>query len=118
MLTAAMEGPPGEVHVDVALVETDSLDDPLVMLDVTQLLIDHRLLLVGYPEGLITTRTCGYEGGEGSADQRLSWLLKEGQIVGGFSVEETADALGVSAQTVMRDWKLARAWLTRELGHT
>ena len=37
------------------------------------------------------------------------------RFFGGFSVEETADALGVSPQTVMRDWKLARAWLAREL---
>ena len=34
---------------------------------------------------------------------------------GGLSVEETADALGVSPQTVLRDWKLARAWLAVEL---
>ena len=37
------------------------------------------------------------------------------RFFGGLSVEETADALSVSAQTVMRDWKLARAWLGREL---
>ena len=34
---------------------------------------------------------------------------------GGLSVEETAEALGVSPQTVLRDWKLARAWLAVEL---
>jgi RNA polymerase sigma-70 factor, ECF subfamily len=34
---------------------------------------------------------------------------------GGLSVEEAAEALGVSAQTVLRDWKLARAWLAVEL---
>lgn len=39
----------------------------------------------------------------------------EMRFFGGLSVEETAEALGVSAQTVMRDWKLARAWLAREL---
>jgi RNA polymerase sigma factor (TIGR02999 family) len=33
----------------------------------------------------------------------------------GLSVEETGEALGVSPQTVMRDWKLARAWLGVEL---
>jgi RNA polymerase sigma factor (TIGR02999 family) len=33
----------------------------------------------------------------------------------GLSVDETAEVLGVSPQTVMRDWKLARAWLNREL---
>jgi RNA polymerase sigma-70 factor, ECF subfamily len=37
------------------------------------------------------------------------------RFFGGLSVEETADALGVSPQTVMRDWKLARAWLAVEL---
>jgi RNA polymerase sigma factor (TIGR02999 family) len=33
----------------------------------------------------------------------------------GLSVEETAAALQVSPQTVMRDWRLARAWLAVEL---
>jgi RNA polymerase sigma factor (TIGR02999 family) len=37
------------------------------------------------------------------------------RFFGGLSVDETAEALRVSPQTVMRDWKLARAWLTREL---
>ena len=37
------------------------------------------------------------------------------RFFGGMSVEETADALEVSPQTVMRDWKLARAWLAVEL---
>ena len=34
---------------------------------------------------------------------------------GGLSVEETADVLAVSPETVMRDWKYARSWLLREL---
>lgn len=33
----------------------------------------------------------------------------------GLSVEESAEVLGVSPETVMRDWKMAKAWLTREL---
>ena len=37
------------------------------------------------------------------------------RIFGGLSVEETAAALGVSSDTVSRDWKLAKAWLAREL---
>jgi RNA polymerase sigma factor (TIGR02999 family) len=37
------------------------------------------------------------------------------RFFGGLSVEETAAALQVSPQTVMRDWRLARAWLAREL---
>jgi RNA polymerase sigma factor (TIGR02999 family) len=45
---------------------------------------------------------------------------RRGQVVelrffGGLSVPETAAVLDVSAETVMRDWKLARAWLRREL---
>jgi RNA polymerase sigma factor (TIGR02999 family) len=37
------------------------------------------------------------------------------RFFGGLSVDETAEALRVSPQTVMRDWKLARAWLAVEL---
>jgi RNA polymerase sigma-70 factor (ECF subfamily) len=37
------------------------------------------------------------------------------RFFGGLSVEETAEALNVPADTVMRDWKLAKAWLLREL---
>ena len=34
---------------------------------------------------------------------------------GGLSVEETAEVLKISPETVMRDWKFAKAWLAREL---
>jgi len=34
---------------------------------------------------------------------------------GGLSVEEAASVLGISAETVMRDWKFAKTWLLREL---
>jgi RNA polymerase sigma-70 factor, ECF subfamily len=34
---------------------------------------------------------------------------------GGLSVEETAQVLSVSSDTVMRDWRLARSWLRRQL---
>jgi RNA polymerase sigma factor (TIGR02999 family) len=37
------------------------------------------------------------------------------RFFGGLSVEETAEFLQISPQSVMRDWRLARAWLTREL---
>ena len=45
---------------------------------------------------------------------------RKGQVVelrffGGLSVEETAEALQVSTGTVMRDWRLAKVWLLREL---
>jgi RNA polymerase sigma factor (TIGR02999 family) len=37
------------------------------------------------------------------------------RFFGGLSVDETAKVLALSPQAVMRDWRLARAWLTREL---
>ena len=37
------------------------------------------------------------------------------RFFGGLSVEETAQALAISPQTVMRHWKVARAWLVREV---
>lgn len=43
--------------------------------------------------------------------------IVECRFYGGMSLEETADALGVSLATVKRDWTLARAWLNRELSH-
>jgi RNA polymerase sigma factor (TIGR02999 family) len=37
------------------------------------------------------------------------------RFFGGLNVEETAEALKVSSETVKRDWRLAKAWLLREL---
>ena len=39
------------------------------------------------------------------------------RFFGGLTVEETAAVLKVSSETVMRDWKMAKAWLLRELSH-
>jgi RNA polymerase sigma factor (TIGR02999 family) len=47
-------------------------------------------------------------------DERKSKVI-ELRFFGGLTVEETAEALGMSEDTVMRDWKFARAWLLREL---
>jgi RNA polymerase sigma factor (sigma-70 family) len=47
-------------------------------------------------------------------DERKSRVV-ELRFFGGLSVNETAHALGVSVDTVMRDWKFAKAWLLREL---
>jgi RNA polymerase sigma-70 factor, ECF subfamily len=57
-------------------------------------------------------------------DDALASLSKldsrKGRIVelryfGGMSVEETAEALRISPETAKRDWKMAKAWLLREL---
>lgn len=47
-------------------------------------------------------------------DERKSRVV-ELRFFGGLSVEDTATVLKVSPETVMRDWKLAKAWLLREL---
>jgi RNA polymerase sigma factor (TIGR02999 family) len=47
-------------------------------------------------------------------DERKSRVV-EMRFFGGLTVEETASVLAVSPDTVMRDWKLAKAWLLREL---
>jgi RNA polymerase sigma-70 factor, ECF subfamily len=47
-------------------------------------------------------------------DERQSRVV-ELRFFGGLSVEETAAVLGISGETVARDWKLARAWLMREM---
>ena len=47
-------------------------------------------------------------------DERKSKVI-ELRFFGGLSVEETAQVLNVSVDTVMRDWKLAKAWLLGEM---
>ena len=60
-------------------------------------------------------------------DDALSSLAKldsqqsrvvELRFFGGLSIEETAEALGISPSTVNRDWNTARVWLHRELDRT
>lgn len=47
-------------------------------------------------------------------DARKSQVV-ELRFFGGLSVEETAEALNVSPETVLRDWRLAKVWLLREI---
>ena len=60
-------------------------------------------------------------------DEALSRLSKlhrrQGEVIelrffGGLSVEETATILQVSSETVMLDWRAAKAWLHKELGQS
>jgi RNA polymerase sigma factor (TIGR02999 family) len=52
-----------------------------------------------------------------AVDERKCRVV-EMRYFGGLSVDETAEALGVSAETVKRDWRLARLWLAREMQRT
>ncbi len=47
-------------------------------------------------------------------DPRKSQVV-ELRFFGGLSVQETAEALHISPETVMRDWQMAKVWLLREL---
>ena len=49
-----------------------------------------------------------------AVDSRKSMVV-EMRYFGGLSIEETAEAMGVSVGTVNRDWRLARSWLIREM---
>jgi len=49
-----------------------------------------------------------------AVDARKSQVV-ELRFFGGMTAEETAEVLGVSPDTVLRDWKLARTWLAREM---
>ena len=73
-------------------------------------------------EALIAARTRGAE--VLALDEALTSLSKvdprKGRVVelryfGGLSVEETAEVLRMSPETAKRDWKIAKAWLLREL---
>jgi len=53
-----------------------------------------------------------------AADDPRKAQVVELRFFGGLSVEETAEALGISVRTVHTDWALARAWLYRTLTST
>jgi RNA polymerase sigma factor (TIGR02999 family) len=42
-------------------------------------------------------------------------VMVESRFFGGFDVAETAELLGISEATVLRDWRAAKAWLSHEL---
>jgi RNA polymerase sigma-70 factor (ECF subfamily) len=76
-------------------------------------------------EALLGTRVRGVE--VLALDDALASLAKldarKGRVVelrffGGLSVEETAEVLRISPETVLRDWKMAKVWLFRELSAT
>jgi len=52
--------------------------------------------------------------GLGAFDARMSQVV-ELRFFGGLTVDETANVLNVSPETVMREWKTAKAWLLREI---
>ena len=51
----------------------------------------------------------------GQMDDRLRSVI-ELRFFGGLSINDTAEVLAVSRSTVIRDWRVAQAWLAREVG--
>jgi transposase-like protein len=49
------------------------------------------------------------------ASTRDKAAMVECRFFGGMDIPETASVLGVSEATVLRDWRVAKAWLAREL---
>jgi len=78
---------------------------PHVVLDEALVSCEPRADLVALDEALTALATI---------DDRKSQVV-ELRFFGGLGVEETAEVLKVSPETVKRDWKLAKAWLRREL---
>ena len=79
--------------------EAVSLDEALIMLQ------ERRPDLVALDDALDALA---------AIDSRRGRVV-ELRFFGGLTVEETAEVLKVSPETVMHDWKLAKAWLMREL---
>jgi RNA polymerase sigma factor (TIGR02999 family) len=52
-----------------------------------------------------------------AVDPRKSRIV-ELRFFGGLSVKETAEVVKVSSDTVLRDWKMARAWLLTEISRS
>ena len=77
---------------------------------------------VSFDEGLVVSTEPGADllavdealAAFAALDARKAHVV-ELRFFGGLTVDETAEALNVSPETVMRDWKLAKVWLAREL---
>ena len=98
-----------------------------------RVLIDHARAHAaekrGGPQGKVSLEEANVPTGERAMElvelddalQRLAEVFpRKGKVVelrffGGFSVEETADILGVSDKTVMREWESAKLWLYRQM---
>ncbi len=65
------------------------------------------------PEGVIELNRA-LEALEASNPRQVR--VVECRFFAGLSIEETSEALGVSAPTVKRDWRFARAWLSEQMG--
>jgi RNA polymerase sigma factor (TIGR02999 family) len=80
---------------------------------VRRLPLDNALLITPEPELDVLAVDRALEA-FAKIDPRKSQVV-ELRFFGGLSVAETAEVLGLSAETVKRDWRVAKLWLSREL---
>ena len=81
--------------------------------EVRKFALDENLVMPGMKDGSIVALDDALKA-LSEVDARKSKVV-ELRFFGGLSVEETAEVLKVSQDTVMRDWRLAKAWLYRQL---
>jgi RNA polymerase sigma factor (TIGR02999 family) len=79
----------------------------------TRVALDAELTIAGAPNVDVVALDDALES-LSRTDQRRSRVV-ELRFFGGLTVEETAAVLDVSPETVMRDWKVAKAWLFKQL---
>jgi RNA polymerase sigma factor (TIGR02999 family) len=75
--------------------------------------LDEELVVAGGPDRDLVSLDDALQA-LATFDERKARVV-EMRFFGGLSVEETAEVLKVSPQTVLRDWKLAKVWLLREM---
>jgi len=81
---------------------------------------DQQRLSITSAEGLMKQSEVDLLALNEALDELTKMDPQQGRIVelkffGGLSIEETAEVLGIGHATVERDWKMARAWLRRQL---
>jgi RNA polymerase sigma factor (TIGR02999 family) len=97
------------VLVDMARARrTDKRGGDAVMVSLDEVLIQDRAYDIDFIDLDEALRALA------AFDERKGRVV-ELRFFGGLSVDETAEALGVSGKTVARDWEFAKAWLQREM---
>jgi RNA polymerase sigma factor (TIGR02999 family) len=105
----------------------------LCAMTIRRILVDHarkrqyqkrgsNAVIVPLEEALLRTRGQGVEllALDDAVTALSKFDLRKARVVelrffGGLNVDETAQVLGISPETVMRDWKMAKTWLRREM---
>jgi hypothetical protein len=72
--------------------------------------------MLALPTPEFTTLWADYRRGDGQAQERLlTACYQELRFFAGLQIDEIAGIMGLSASTLKRHWKSARAWLLRDL---